>query len=702
MALIVPGGASALTGGEPVVNGVTLSTIDGITRMEILFSCPNRLLEYYPRGETDSLQIDLMTTTQCSSSQLLEGRQNIDLPDSATSTALVSMEYDSRSVDDAVLYIRFDQSVRVVVSQLSDQRLLSITIEPKQEIAIRPPLEVSVSSLAVNQTNLDRPGGNRQISEAKLVSLAAEGEVAFLQADYGRAIQVYTRMLQATENTHTPKALELLGLSRERNGQIAHAVTEYRRFLKHYPEHEGSDRVSQRLRGLVSARKTPKRIRATGATSQKADNWDMYGGVSQYYRHDTFKLEGRSSINAQSSILTNADVVLRRQGSRVDFSGRASVGHLWDLLGNDKGPGSQTRLYQGYVDLADTATGLSGRIGRQKMRGSGVLGRFDGLHLGWEFRPGMQLNLMGGYPVYTTADGVETSRNFLGAAIDFEQLADLFDVTLFYNLQKIDGLTNREAVGTSVRYFDKSKSFIALVDYDIGYQKLNNLVLTGNWNVMDSLTLSASIDHRTSPFLTTRNALIGQPVRTIEELLLIYSSDEIRQLAEARSGKVSALRLGVSQSLSDRFQLNTDFTVTQFKGTTASEGVAEIPDQDNQYYFSLNLVGSRLFMENDSSILGLRHMDGGTSTVSTLYLDSRFPVNKKLRINPRFRMSYRKHKSDGSTSWVFRPSLRLLNSFGRRYRLDFEGGGEWFNRKQPNSGGDRVSWFLYLGYHAEF
>jgi len=100
--------------------------------------------------------------------------------------------------------------------------------------------------------------------------------------------------------------------------------------------------------------------------------------------------------------------------------------------------------------------------------------------MGWEFSPGKRFNLMGGYPVITTADGIETGRHFMGAAIDFEQVADLFDVSFFYNRQKLDGLENREAIGSEFRYFDRSKSLIALIDYDIGFKTLNSLVIQGN------------------------------------------------------------------------------------------------------------------------------------------------------------------------------------------------------------------------------
>jgi hypothetical protein len=687
---------SVMAAGGLAIDSVAISATEGSALVEIRFSCPNRLLDYYLQGETDLLQISLLRMDQCDSLPLHSERQDVDLPDNSALAALASVEYESRSEDEAVLHLRFDHAVRAVFSHSGDQRLLSITVETDEPLTangIGPVGTASGSGAAL---------GDQPLPEARLITLMGEGEGAILEENYNRSIQIYTRVLRAEESPYTPHALELLGLSRERNSQLAHAVSEYRRYLDHYPEHEGADRVRQRLTGLITAHQAPKPGRAGRPGVKNPSPWNIYGGISQYYRRDTFKLDDQESLNSQSSILTNADLVIRRQGNRIDLSGRATLGNLWDLLGEDKGPGNQTRFYQGYVEISDRPTGLSGRVGRQTLRSSGILGRFDGMHLAWEFKPGMRFNLMGGYPVDTTADGLETDRHFYGAAIDFEQVANLFDFSFFYNLQRIDGMENREAIGTEVRYFDDTKSLIALLDYDIGFKKLNNLVVRGSWNIRSSLTLSASIDHRTSPYLTTRNALIGQADTTIEDLLQIYSGDEIRQLAENRSREVRSYRLGASQALSGRFQLNADVTMSEFGGTTSSPGVPEIPDQDTQYYYSLNLVGSRLFMDGDTTIFGLRHIDGGTTATSTLSLDSRFPVTRNFRINPRLRMSYRDNKMGGPDSWILYPSLRLLYRFGRRFQLDFEAGGQWIDRKSPDNTGDRSSWFLYGGYRADF
>ncbi len=48
-------------------------------------------------------------------------------------------------------------------------------------------------------------------------------------------------------------------------------------------------------------------------------------------------------------------------------------------------------------------------------------------------------------------------------------------------------------------------------------------------------SLHGSVDRRRSPFLSTGNALIGQPVENFEQLAKIFFEDELRQLALDRS-----------------------------------------------------------------------------------------------------------------------------------------------------------------------
>ena len=128
-----------------------------------------------------------------------------------------------------------------------------------------------------------------------------------------------------------------------------------------------------------------------------------------------------------------------------------------------------------------------------------------------------------------------------------------------------------------VRYFDSHRSLLALVDHDISYSRFNNIQLLGNWRFEHLFTVNASYDYRRTPSLSTRNAMIGQQVSGLDELMEIYSEDELRDLAEDRTGTSEVYSLGLSRPLFQRFQASADISMMQLSGTPESGGVAATP-----------------------------------------------------------------------------------------------------------------------------
>jgi hypothetical protein len=63
----------------------------------------------------------------------------------------------------------------------------------------------------------------------------------------------------------------------------------YRDYVERYPVGDGAERVKQRFAGLMTARKQPRdklRTTRTEARAEQKENWDLFGGISQYYRRD--------------------------------------------------------------------------------------------------------------------------------------------------------------------------------------------------------------------------------------------------------------------------------------------------------------------------------------------------------------------------------------------------------------------------------
>ena len=540
------------------------------------------------------------------------------------------------------------------------------------------------------------------LSAEQLGALISEARTAVLAGEFPRAVQLYRSVLAEPHNEFSRSARELLGVARQRNGEYSLAIAEYRRYLEEYPDGEGADRVNQRLVALTTARDAPKSGLRAANRGGETGLWDTFGSFSQYYRRDSGDFNGQGMTTMSSLVLTDGDFGLRKRGDHLDFASRATLGYDYDLLNEPSAPGSRTRVYELYADLNDRDRDLGARVGRQTERRGGVLGRYDGAHLSYQARPDIKLNFMGGFPVYSSYDSLDTNRTFYGLSVDLDHLLYGIDTSFFFNTQSVDGVTDRQAVGAEMNYFDGSRSVVGLVDYDIKFATLNNLNLVGNWSFDSGLALSASADYRRSPFPLTENALIGQTAGSIDELLQSLTEDQIRQLAEDRSGKLLTYSLGLSQPLAQRWQVNADFSVTQVEEGSGSGGVLALPDSGTEYYVDTSLVGSSLFTEGDVSIVGLRYTDTYNTTTSTVYLDSRFPVTSGLRLNPRLALSLRDITEDNSSEWLVSPSLRLLYRFARHYEIELEGGGELGSRTGGGANSDATAYYIYMGYRADF
>ncbi len=545
--------------------------------------------------------------------------------------------------------------------------------------------------------------GPATLSEPEVTELLSQTRAAIIGQDYPHAIELTSRILEDSSGFETAAARELLGIARERNGEIELAVAEYQRYLDDYPDTDDTARVRQRLAALTMAREKPEQIsRDDRATAARASPWDTTGSFSQHVLYNSSDLGGQGGWMSQSVFLTDGDFVSRYRGKRFTFSTRTTAAYRYNIDEPEWGAGSQSRFYNLYVDLQDWESGLSGRLGRQRIQTDGVLGLIDGLHVSWQMQPDIRLNVTAGYPVYTSADGPDTDRTLYGASVDFTNLPGGLETNVFINTLTIDGIENRQSVGSQVRYIDDRSSLIGAIDYDIGFNKVVSFNLLGNRSFDSGLTVSASADYRRSPLLTTENALIGQTVGTVDELRQSLTEEQIRDLALDRSGEMLTYSLGFSRPLAERWEVNGDFMFTQLAQGPGSGGVLALPDSSDEYYVYASLVGSSLLTEGDVSILGLRYGDTYATRIYSVYLDSRYPVTHGWRLNPRLEISQREIIIDGSTEWLLIPSLRLQYRFAGHYEIELEGGGERGSRTGGVVDTDTTNYYIYLGYRADF
>ena len=545
------------------------------------------------------------------------------------------------------------------------------------------------------------------LSPERLDALMQEARDFMTEEDYAGAIRLYTKILQSTENTYSQDALEYLGLARERKGQLAHAKMVYREYLERYPDGEGAARVKQRLAGLATASKVPREKLQTAQAGEQPEQkaeWDLFGGISQYYRRDentTEVADSEVTTVSQSSLDSNVDITGRMRSINYDLRTRFTGGYLYDFL--DEGENSDTTVSSMYFDARGIQNGYYMRIGRQSRSSGGVLGRFDGLLLGLPLGNVFSVSAVGGFPVESSSDSFDdTSRYFYGLTLEAEGFATGWDANAFIIEQQADGITDRRAIGGELRYFDTSKSFFSLVDYDINFSELNIWQLLGNWTLPDRSTVNLILDYRQSPILTANNALIGQGVFTFEELQESFSTSEIYDLALDRSATSKLATLGLSRPMSENLQFSGDVTVLNLSGTEASGGVEATESTGTDVVYNAQLIGSSLFAQSDITIFGLRFTDGDDRDVYSLHFNTRFPVITDLRLNPRLRVDSVKNRDDQTSQMIYRPSLRLEYRIKRRLRLDAEIGGEYSDRELVSGSGKDSSYYFSIGYRADF
>ncbi len=538
---------------------------------------------------------------------------------------------------------------------------------------------------------------------SKVDLLMEEARKTMVAGDTSRAIQIYTKILQMPENSRQPEAQEYLALAREKNGQMAHAKAEYQRYLSMYPDDDGAPRVAQRLAALLASGRQAGTVSNGQGNNKiaKRSDWRMQTFFSQYYRRDANQQNEQEQILSQSALYSDVNFDARRRGERFDFSSRVSAGYRNDFLDEEVATGNDTRVSYAYADLADAKTGWRGRLGRQSRNTGGVLGRFDGLNIGYQASERLLLNAVVGKPAYSASEGVDSSRSFYGASLNFGPVLDNLDVGLFYIDQKIEGIQDRQAIGTEFRYFGTNQSLWGMIDYDVAFGELSSAFLQGSWRLPSRLSIHGVIDRRGSPFLSTGNAIIGQPVTSFDELAVIFSEDELLQLSRDRTPISTTFTVGLSYPISTKLQINADTSQSTIEETPASGGVLSTPGASYSYY-STSLIASSLFKEGDVTIFGARYSDSDTTKVISLTVDSRYPIGRTWRINPRLRVDRRQRLADSSYEWLYTPGLRIQYRRSQKLRVDLEVGKQFAQRETVDVNLDRESYFISLGYQLFF
>ena len=564
----------------------------------------------------------------------------------------------------------------------------------------RRPAEIAISA----------PPGENPPEDANAAKLVEDAKAEITAGNLPRAIQLLTKALTLPESASSPEARELLGVAREKNGQLAHAKAEYEEYLRLYPGGDGAARVRQRLSALVTAGKEAPPALREGAAPE---NWvtRLTASFSEYYQRDesTVTLEQPDLVPDpdkqvnRNALVSGADLTASVSNDRFDASLRFSGSHTKDFTPGDKGTYGSISAF--FVEIADNVSKFFARFGRQSRNTGGVLGRFDGAHVSYDAGENIRINVVGGAPVIRSRDlFIDRDRRFVGGSVDVSGLFKGFDTSVYFINQQVDDLVDRRAAGVELRYVDDRRSAYGLIDYDVFFDTLNLALFNGSWRLKDDTTFNVAFDYRYAPTLMTIDALQGQGVETIDDLRmqLGFTDAEIYYLAEERSARMTSGTFSASRPLSEKWQVNGGVTFTNVAPTNDAGGVIGQPGTGVEAFYSGQILANGLFTEGDLASLGFRYDDMSSATRYVIDLNTRYPVTSKFRISPRLRLSQRESKTADQTQYTVKPSVRMNYIPSRRYQLELEGGGEWTRTNNAVDVETLKGYYLIGGIRLDF
>lgn len=567
---------------------------------------------------------------------------------------------------------------------------------------------------------VERIGSDPALDPVALAKLVADARAAMTARDYPKAIGLLTKLQRQPEFPQHAALQELLGLARERSGQLAHAKAEYEEYLRRYPTGEAADRIARRLQVLRAA-STQART-GTGGGSAAAKGWTVNGGFGQTFRYDGTTVNNSTSVvssgtipvasqtQSQDALYTDLDVLARDRGQRFDMMARASVGYAKNFGGSSATTASDStkRISVASFEIADRAAGLLARIGRQSQNLDGALGTFDGLFASWQMVPAVGLDITTGFPVEQTNGGIKTGRKFWAVAVPYTPVGKHWDTTVFYTQQQYDGFTDRRAVGMQARVLLPKSSVTALVDYDVFYKSLNTAALLGTMQLPDRWNLSFDAERRNAPVLTTRNALIGEPFTTLAQQLQFdeqvvgltrqQADQQIYQDARDNTPISENFSLTAARPVGQRYQFAATVSAQKLGATT---GLNPQPATGLDLSYQAQIYGSNLWRDGDFSVLSAAYATTQSGKTASLGVTSRRPIGGAWRLGPRLTIERQQVASDGSHELDFVPSALLDYSRGHRL-LQFEVGGQLGKRDSTSQTQNTKRYYVSLAYRIGF
>lgn len=549
--------------------------------------------------------------------------------------------------------------------------------------------------------------------EAQAVQLMGAGRAAVKAGKYEDALNAFNQLLILPPNTQSQEAQELIGVARERTGQIDKAKAEYALYLKLYPEGDGAQRVRERLAQLEALpAQTTKDTQEREPSQPRIPTRIFYGSVSQYYYDGSTKAttafntpttadQATLSNHDLSAIITTTDLNGRFRSEESDTKLVFRDTNTFSLL--DKSP-SRNRLDAAYVDYRGLQNPLSLRLGRQIGVSGGIIGRFDGAIGGYGLTKDLRVNAVAGAPVDYKLD---STRYFYGVNVDAQKIANYWSGNTYVINQLVDGIPDRRAVGGEIRYFRNGTSLYSLLDYDVLFHKVNIATLQGTVQTQGLTNFTLLLDQRKAPSLATSNAVYGLSTTSVSKLLETYTQTQLRQQALGITSDVKQVLASVTTPVSKSWQVGADYRLTN---VGALPGVTDpvtgivlppTPGTGNIYGYTLQAIGSNLYSRRDINVLSATYIKSPTYHGSYASYNNLTGLGPNWTVEPAIRYYTQLDNMDTRID-RYTAVLKLSYMWGQHVSLEGEYDYEKTITQSLLQTEDARNQFFYVGYRLTF
>ena len=648
------------------------------------------------------------------------------------------------------LSIKFAGPVRFRISQRDNQRnkiVISVKLD-RPPMPPPPPPEVKVPSLPPAVANgpkqsfdipVFRPGMNIEPYAEDLMKL---GHKALIAGENEQALQIFNALLNLPPNKQSQGAQEWVGVARQRSGEYAKAKAEYELYLKLYPEGEGAIRIRQRLLALQEATNQLAQTK-TGRVPRKIDETRVYGSLYSYYYGGYSQSKTTDKVSNTTTKFNNQDQSLLQ--SAFDVTGRYRKDEYdnklvvrgtqsYDLLATSDARRNVSRLRALYYEHSSQDSYFV-RVGRQPGNTGGVLDfRFDGAWARYTLVPQfLSVNLLGGQPRqfsltpnYVPDDPrnfrADLNPYFYGANVDIGPIGQAWSGNAYYFNQMVNGVVDRRAVGTEVRYGSNGKNLYALVDYDIYFNALNIATLNGTW-VTEGTTFNFMADHRRTPYLRTANALFGIPGASLNNI----NTGNVSLLREEALNVTATSDLflaGVLHSVSTDWQLGGDVRLNRISGTPgtnclvispgtstvfinpnaitdASCSLQALPGTGDIWTYTAQAIGANFPFENTTFVANASYSTSPAYRGESLTLNFLSRLGQQLQFDT-FVLLY--HQKDSFDVELYRvtPTARIDYRFLDSWTFEATGGVEKTRTDSSTQKDSTLRQFFFFGLRWDF